>query len=217
MKKPDLIVGIDPGISGAIAIIDVKNDNIEVFDVPTIKVENTNKKAKAKTKQEYDKIAMGKLLGQYSKRKVAIVMEKVHAMPGQGVTSMFNFGRGVGIWEGIFAVLGWEPELVTPQTWKKEYGQKLFKSIIKPDIIKSMTKSDYNRASVQERKAYDEVEKLFKLEKKSGKDEAKNMARTLVVELYPDLADSFKRKKDSDRAEALLIAERKRRELYEQE
>jgi len=217
MKIPDVIIGIDPGISGAIGIIDVKNDNIEVFDVPTIKIDNPNKKAKQKTKNEYDKIAMGKILSKYSKRKVAIVMEKVHAMPGQGVTSMFNFGRGVGIWEGIFAALGWEPELVTPQTWKKEYGDKLFKSIIKPDIIKSMKKSDYNRASVQERLVYDEANKLYELEKKSGKDDAKSMARNLITELYPDLADSFKRKKDSDRAEALLIAERKRRELYEQE
>lgn len=217
MKIPDLIIGIDPGISGAIGIIDVKNDNIEVFDVPTIKIDNPNRKAKQKTKNEYDKIAMGKLLSQYSKRKVVVVMEKVHAMPGQGVTSMFNFGRGVGIWEGIFAALGWEPELVTPQTWKKEYGDKLFKSIIKPDIIKSMKKSDYNRASVKERAIYDLADKSYKLEKQSGKDEAKSMARSLIVELYPDMADSFKRKKDSDRAEALLIAERKRRELYEQE
>ena len=103
MPKPDLIIGIDPGISGAIAVIDVKNDTVEVFDVPTIKVESSSRKKTARKKGEYDKPGMSSLLGKYSKRKVAVVMEQVHAMPGQGVTSMFNFGRGVGLWEGMFA------------------------------------------------------------------------------------------------------------------
>jgi crossover junction endodeoxyribonuclease RuvC len=216
MSKPDLIIGIDPGINGAIAVIDVKNDTVEVFDVPTVLVEASGRKKTARKKSEYDKLSMSALLSKYAKRKVAVRMEQVHAMPGQGVTSMFNFGRGVGLWEGMFAAFGWEPEFVTPQAWKKEYGDRLFKSMTKPDILKEMKKADYNRASLTKRREYDEAKKRFESEKKSAKDNMKDEARDLAVELYPELVDSFKRKKDSDRAEALLIAEMKRREIYEQ-
>mgnify|MGYP001259716292 CR=1 FL=1 len=214
MTKPDLIIGIDPGINGAIAVIDIKNDTTEVFDVPTVKVEVSGRNKKTRKKSEYDKLSMSDLFKKYAKRKVVVVMEQVHAMPGQGVTSMFNFGRGVGLWEGIFAAYGWEPEFVTPQSWKKEYGDRLFKNMTKPDILKTMKKADYNRASVAERKEYDEAKKKFESSKKSAKDDAKDEARTLAVELYPQLDDQFNRKKDSDRAEALLIAEQKRREIY---
>ena len=214
MTKPDIIIGIDPGISGAIAVIDIKNDTIEVFDVPTMKIEIFARGKKLKNKSEYDKIGMSNLLKKYIKRKVIITIEKVGAMPGNGSVSMFNFGRGVGIWEGIFAAYGWEPDFVTPQTWKKEYGDRLFKSMSKPDILKNMKIKDYNRASVAQRKEYDEAKKNFENSKKSSKEDAKNEARILAVEIYPELVDLFKKKKDSDRAEALLIAEKKRREIY---
>ncbi|MGL4498487.1 MAG: hypothetical protein ACRCU2_05435 [Planktothrix sp.] len=51
-----------------------------------------------------------------------IIIENVHAMPGQGVTSMFSFGMGYGIWLGIIAALSIPVEFVTPQTWKKHYS-----------------------------------------------------------------------------------------------
>jgi hypothetical protein len=116
----------------------------------------------------------------------------------------------------MFAAFGWDAGFVTPQAWKKEYGDRLFKSMTKPDIMKELSKTDYNRASLTKRKEYDKAKKEFESQKKSAKDNMKDEARSLAVELYPQLVDSFKRKKDSDRAEALLIAEMKRREIYEQ-
>lgn len=215
MTKPDVIIGIDPGISGAIAFIDIKKDNIEIFDVPTITVESSGKKKSSRNKKDYDKMGMSELLKKYAGRKVLVVMEHVHAMPGQGVTSMFNFGRGVGLWEGLFAAYGWEPEMMTPQSWKKKFGERLLnKSLPKPDILK-LTRPEYNRLSVLERKKYDEANKAFEAQKKSTKEHAKGEAVLLAIELYPKLVDLFKRKKDSDRAEALLIAEQKRREIYD--
>lgn len=211
MQKPDVIIGVDPGISGAIAIIDVKNDKIDIFDVPTIKTKVAINKKKSKNKIDYDKIGMSSLLKPYAKRKVTVVMERVHAMPNQGVSSMFNFGRGVGLWEGIFAAYGWEPDFITPQSWKKEYGDRLFKNLTKPDILKKIKTS---LSSVGQKKEYDEAKKLFEISKKSAKDDAKEEAVILAIEIYPKLVDLFKRKKDSDRAEALLIAEQKRREIY---
>lgn len=212
-KQPDLFIGIDPGINGAIAVIDIKNDTVELFEVPTFKVNAPTKANKNRKKSEYDKLGMAALFKPYARRNVSITMEQVHAMPGQGVTSMFNFGRGVGLWEGVIAGFGWEPNFVTPQTWKKEYGDRLFKSIKKPDILK-MSKNDYNRASLADRKKFDVAKKTFEAEKKSEKNAAKDRARDLVIELYPNLESMLKRKKDSDKAEALLIAETKRREIY---
>ncbi|MFM6207166.1 hypothetical protein, partial [Planktothrix sp.] len=51
-----------------------------------------------------------------------IILESVHAMPGQGVSSMFSFGLGYGVWLGIVAALNVPIEFVTPQAWKKYYS-----------------------------------------------------------------------------------------------
>lgn len=210
MNKFDVIIGIDPGISGAVCIMDLKTDEVFLFDVPTMKVEQPRKKQK---KTEYDKIGMKNILEPYAKRKVMVSLEQVHAMPNQGVTSMFSFGRGLGLWEGILAAFNWEPDMVTPQTWKKEFGDRLLKKVDKPDILKTIKKADYNRASVADRAKYDAAQKQWDSDKKQSKNLAKQNAVTLAIELYPSVEQYLQRKKDSDRAEALLIAERLRRKL----
>jgi len=104
-----MIVGIDPGLSGALAYISDKV--IHVRSMPTLK--------STKTKRMMDEQKICQFL---EKRKDAIrhvFIEKVSAMPGQGVTSMFNFGTGWGLLRGICVGLHLPYTLVHPITWKK--------------------------------------------------------------------------------------------------
>lgn len=113
-----IYIGIDPGMGGAVGVID--GDKLFVYDTPIMVV------AGEKNKRMYDKVAMAHLLQPYSvllgptRDQVLVVLESVHAMPKQGVTSSFSFGRGLGIWEGIIAALSLPLEMPSPQRWKKE-------------------------------------------------------------------------------------------------
>jgi len=110
-----MIVGIDPGLSGAVAILRPSYGNgANVFSTPTLT---------AKGKKQYAIAEMVRLLSKCSRVEgVIVILEDVHAMPGQGVTSMFSFGRGVGLWEGILAALQIPYQKVTPQVWKAAMG-----------------------------------------------------------------------------------------------
>lgn len=125
-----IFIGIDPGLTGAVAIIHGKS--VELIDTPIYKVKKSVRRIDKKTKKkmikknmkkEYLPAEMADTICVFSHRnkKVIVTIENVHSMPGQGVTSMFNFGRGFGMWLGILAALKlWPPILVAPQTWKKE-------------------------------------------------------------------------------------------------
>jgi len=108
-------VGIDPGISGAIAIY---RDNVlhSVVDMPTLEVDSGKTK-----KRHISAVTLRDILEGYPNSHVAI--EKVGAMPGQGVSSMFNFGRSAGIIEGVVAGLKLPSTYVTPATWTKAVGR----------------------------------------------------------------------------------------------
>ncbi|QXE86000.1 hypothetical protein KP003_16795 [Geomonas nitrogeniifigens] len=108
-----MIIGIDPGQTGAVAIL-INGVCVNVFDTPTEQV----KKGKG-SKTEYLPSEMAEILRIHNKPGVHCFIEKVGAMPGQGVTSMFNFGKGFGLWLGILAALQIPYTLVTPQAWKK--------------------------------------------------------------------------------------------------
>lgn len=106
------VIGIDPGKSGAIAMVEA-GKVLFVEDTPVI----TPKKGKA----QYDERAMFQLLeSAVLDGAKKIILEKVSAMPGQGVTSMFSFGQGFGLWLGMMAALSIPYELVTPQRWGKD-------------------------------------------------------------------------------------------------
>jgi hypothetical protein len=107
-----IYVGIDPGLDGALAII--FPDMQVVCDTPTVNVVGKNG-----TKREYLTAEMAKILSSFREAEVRAVVELVHAMPGQGVRSMFSMGYGVGLWEGLLAGSGIPYERVTPQRWKK--------------------------------------------------------------------------------------------------
>ena len=104
-----IIAGIDPGLSGAIALIKTKSRKVKVCVMPTLKM--------TKSKRALDENEIRDYLIKWKVDHVFI--EKVHAMPGQGVTSMFNFGAGWGCIQGICCGLYLPYTLVTPQAWKK--------------------------------------------------------------------------------------------------
>ena len=108
-----MIIGIDPGQTGAVAIL-YGDSGVTIWDTPTEIV----KKGKG-TKTEYLPAEMAALL-YVLPSGCHCYLEKVGAMPGQGVTSMFNFGKGYGLWIGILAALNIPYTLVTPQAWKKD-------------------------------------------------------------------------------------------------
>jgi crossover junction endodeoxyribonuclease RuvC len=150
-----IIIGIDPGISGAISIVENKKI-IEVYDTPTMIDGKKNKKQV--NGAQVSNIIKERL---NSEKEVVVVVEHVNAMPGQGVTSMFNFGQSFGVIKGICAALSIPIHFVRPTKWKKHFN-----------LIKTN----------------------------------KDASRTKVIEAYPEISSKLHRKKDSNRADAILIA-----------
>ena len=107
-----LILGIDPGLSGALAFLDTTTDAVVIMDMPTVEVVRNGK-----TKREVSAALIADLVA--GKGVVQAFVERVSAMPGQGVSSMFSFGRSVGVLEGVLAAYEIPTTLVTPQAWMK--------------------------------------------------------------------------------------------------
>ena len=150
-----IIIGIDPGINGAISIIENKKI-LEVYDTPTM-IDGKKNKRQINSAQVTN-IIKERL---NKDKEVVVVVEQVHAMPGQGVTSMFNFGQSFGVIKGICAALSLPIFFVRPSKWKKYFN-----------LIKTN----------------------------------KDASRTKVIEAYPEISSKLHRKKDSNRADAILIA-----------
>ena len=150
-----IIIGVDPGISGAISIIENKKI-LEVYDTPTM-IEGKKNKRQINSAQVTN-IIKERL---NKEKEVVVVVEQVNAMPGQGVTSMFNFGQSFGVIKGICAALSLPIYFVRPTKWKKHFN-----------LIKTN----------------------------------KDASRTKVIEAYPEISSKLYRKKDSNRADAILIA-----------
>ena len=111
------IIGIDPGLSGAIAVL--KNNKVlNTFDMPVMSEGKKNKK-------QLNSAQLVKLLkdniDNENNEEISIVVEQVNAMPGQGVTSMFNFGQTFGAIKGICAAMGLPIFFVRPSKWKKYF------------------------------------------------------------------------------------------------
>ena len=109
------IIGIDPGLSGAIAILE-NNKVLNIFDMPVMSEGKKNKR------QLNSAFLVSLLKDNIDKDdEVAVVVEQVNAMPGQGVTSMFNFGQTFGAIKGVCAALGLPIFFVRPSKWKKHF------------------------------------------------------------------------------------------------
>lgn len=114
-----LIISVDPGLTGALAMIDHRGLQA-IADMPTMA------KSSGTVKNQVNAAALTLLLQQWisghDKNEIMVLMEVVRAMPKQGVATMFSLGHTSGIIEGVVAAKGLPHEMVTPQTWKKHYG-----------------------------------------------------------------------------------------------
>ena len=111
------IIGIDPGLSGAIAILENKKV-LKIFDMPVMSEGKKNKRQLNSAQLvKYIKDNLDE-----KSKEIIVVVEQVNAMPGQGVTSMFNFGQTFGAIKGICAALGLPIFFVRPAKWKKYFG-----------------------------------------------------------------------------------------------
>ena len=152
-----LIIGIDPGISGSICFFN-EGKIIDVVEMPTMTDGKKNKK-QVNGSQIFNEIS--EKIKKLDKDKIKVVIEQVSAMPGQGVTSMFNFGQAFGILKGISSAMQLPMYFVRPAKWKKYFN-----------LINS----------------------------------EKDASRTRAIEIFPYYSSHLSRKKDSNKADAILIA-----------
>ena len=126
-----LIIGIDPGISGSICFFEDGNI-LDVVEMPTM-AEGKKNKRQVNGAQIFNEIS--KRVDKAEKQNVRVVIEQVSAMPGQGVTSMFNFGQSFGILKGICSAMQLPMYFIRPAKWKKYFG------LIKSEKDASRTKA----------------------------------------------------------------------------
>tara|TARA_B100000686_G_C16592731_1_gene864315 strand:+ start:138 stop:632 length:495 start_codon:yes stop_codon:yes gene_type:complete len=152
-----LIIGIDPGISGAICFFE-NGEVKDIIDMPVMADGKKNKK-QINGSQIYNEILLR--TKNHLKKDIHVVIEQVSAMPGQGVTSMFNFGQSFGVVKGICSAMQLSMYFVRPMRWKKYFN-------------------------------------LLKTEKEASRSKA--------IEIFPYISSKLLRKKDSNKADAILIS-----------
>lgn len=108
-----VILGIDPGLSGAIAVLDLSNKLLAVHDMPTTIVRSGKS-----DKRQLSEAMLSSIIRQTNAEHA--YLEFVSARPGQGVTSMFNFGVGYGAIRGVLAGLQVPMSTVTPMKWQRD-------------------------------------------------------------------------------------------------
>ena len=150
-----IIIGMDPGVSGAICIL-TDGKITEIYEMPTMIDGKKNKKQV--NGAEVTNIINKELVNE---KDINVVIEHVSAMPGQGVTSMFNFGQSFGVLKGICAALKLPVHFIRPVKWKKHFN-------------------------------------LINTEK--------DASRTKVIEVFPYISSKISKKKDANKADAILIA-----------
>ena len=152
-----LIIGIDPGITGSICFFE-DGKIIDVVEMPNM-AEGKKNKRQVNGAQIYHEIS--KRIKNLEKKNIKVIIEQVAAMPGQGVTSMFNFGQSFGVLKGICAAMQIPMYFVRPAKWKKYFN-----------LINS----------------------------------EKDASRTKAIEIFPHFSAQLSRKKDSNKADAILIS-----------
>jgi len=152
-----LIIGIDPGITGAICFFE-DGKIIDVIEMPNMPEGKKNKR-QVNGAQVYHEIS--KKIKNLEKKDIKVVIEQVSAMPGQGVTSMFNFGQSFGVLKGICSAMQIPMYFTRPAKWKKYFN-----------LINS----------------------------------EKDASRTKAIEVFPYFSSQLSKKKDSNKADAILIA-----------
>lgn len=107
-----MILAIDPGASGALAFFSPESGTLDIIDTPVVEVKRANKLKREVSPQMLAALIKARLPDE-------VVLERVGAMPGQGVSSMFQFGRGVGMLEGVIACLALPITYVAPIVWQR--------------------------------------------------------------------------------------------------
>lgn len=116
-----LIIGIDPGASGAMVLLDPETRDLWRWaDMPV--VETASGKRQVSAPMLAETLMAWRTLAESAGRASVAIVEEVGAMPGQGVTSMFSFGRSFGVILGVLAALNLPVELVRPAVWKRKAG-----------------------------------------------------------------------------------------------
>jgi len=106
---------MDPGITGAVALLDHRKHEVLIEDMPTVTM-----KISGRNRNRIVEPVLAAVLREWAlTRDIFAVIEQVGAMPGQGVTSTFTFGMSFGICTGVLAGLNIPSETVRPQEWKK--------------------------------------------------------------------------------------------------
>ncbi len=152
-----LIIGIDPGISGSLCFFK-DGKIIDVIEMPVMADGKKNKR-QVNGAQIYNEIY--KRTKGIEKEDVKVIIEQVSAMPGQGVTSMFNFGQSFGVLKGICSAMQLPLYFVRPAKWKKYFN-----------LINS----------------------------------EKDASRTKAIEVFPYISQQLSKKKDANKADAILIS-----------
>tara|TARA_B100001146_G_C16096394_1_gene397382 strand:- start:178 stop:672 length:495 start_codon:yes stop_codon:yes gene_type:complete len=151
------IIGIDPGISGSLCFFE-DGKIIDIIEMPSMTDGKKNKR-QVNGAQIYNEISSR--IKNFQKENIKVVIEQVSAMPGQGVTSMFNFGQSFGVLKGICSAMQLPVYFVRPVKWKKYFN-----------LINS----------------------------------EKDASRTKAIEIFPYISEQLSKKKDSNKADAILIA-----------
>ncbi len=152
-----LIIAIDPGISGSLCFFE-EGKIIDIIEMPNMAAGKKNKR-QVNGAQIYNEISLR--IKNFQKEDVKVVIEQVSAMPGQGVTSMFNFGQSFGVLKGICSAMQLPMYFVRPAKWKKYFN-----------LINSK----------------------------------KDASRTKAIEIFPYISAQLSKKKDSNKADAILLA-----------
>ncbi len=113
-----LVIGIDPGISGSICFFE-DGKITDLIEMPNM-ADGKKKKKQVNGAQIYNEIVLR--TKNIDKKNIKVIIEQVSAMPGQGVTSMFNFGQSFGVLKGICSAMQLSVYFVRPAKWKKYYN-----------------------------------------------------------------------------------------------
>ena len=152
-----LVIGIDPGISGSICFFK-DGKVVDIIEMPNMADGKKNKR-QVNGAQIYNEISSR--IKNFSKEDIKVVIEQVSAMPGQGVTSMFNFGQSFGVLKGVCSAMQLPMYFVRPAKWKKYFN-----------LINS----------------------------------EKDASRTKAIEIFPYISSQLSKKKDANKADAILLA-----------
>ena len=115
---PAVSIGIDPGLTGAFAILAADGALVALHDTPVL----TLATSRGTTRREYDVPGLVALLAPYAGPQAHAILEESQAMPGQGVRSMFTTGLGMGVWLGLLAAVQMPYTRLRPQVWKRALG-----------------------------------------------------------------------------------------------